>query len=84
MFYGGRNKIVGTTDELGVRGSYLVRLYHQPSGQLVRQTVSDKNGDFQFDWISGDTFFCVAHDDNHEPVNGALRDYLTPEDRDNE
>ncbi|MBB1074474.1 hypothetical protein HUU62_08630 [Rhodoferax sp. 4810] len=84
MFYGGRHKIVGTTDELGVRGAYRVRLYHQPSGQLVQQTRSNENGDFQFDWINSDLYFCVAHDHGDEPVNGALRDYVTPEDRDNE
>lgn len=79
--FGGRHRIASTVDRLGVPGPYPVRLYHRPSGRLVRAGWSDADGNYAFDAIAHEAggYFAVAHDTNGDPLNAGIADLLTPE-----
>lgn len=79
--FGGHHRIASTVDRLGSPGPYPVRLYHRPTGRLVRASRSDANGNYAFEAIKyeADGYFAVAHDTNGEPLNAAIADLLTPE-----
>ena len=44
MSFGGGYRITGTVDELGVAGSYRVRLYDRRTGMLIQEKWSQANG----------------------------------------
>ncbi len=57
-----------------------VRLHHEPSGRMVRETWSDAiTGAYAFDYIKGDqTYFVVAFDHPHN-YRAVIADNMTPE-----
>jgi hypothetical protein len=81
LYDSGAYRITGTVDELGVAGSYRVRLFDRYSGRLMRETWSDANGAYSFSSIAyrNQGYFVVAYDHGGSPLNAAIADLVTPE-----
>ena len=79
--YGGRCRITGTVDELGVSGIYRVRLFLKDNGMKLRETWSASDGSYKFENIAylDQGYFLVAHDHSTPKVNAAISDFVTPE-----
>lgn len=79
--YGGSHRITGTVTELGVPGSYKVRLFSRTNGLLLRQTLSASDGAYTFNYIANipNGYFVVAHDHTEPLNNAAIADLITPE-----
>lgn len=77
----GTYRITGTVTELGLVGSYRVRLFDRLSGRLVRETWSDANGSYAFNSIAyrANGYFAIAYDHGAAPFNAAIADLITPE-----
>ncbi len=77
-----RHRIYGTVNELGVKGSYPVRLFDRKTAQFIKQTWSNAAGEYAFNYIpyKDAGYFVVAHDygANPSPYAGIM-DYVTPE-----
>ena len=82
MMFGGLFKITGIVYELGVAGSYRVRLFDRKSGVCVSETWSSANGAYTFNNIAYKYkgYFVVAFDHgvNARPEAGIV-DLVTPE-----
>lgn len=78
---GGPSRITGTVTELGVAGSYRVRLYDRKSGRCLRETWSAADGVYIFNYIAHrpNNYFVVAFDHGANPLNAAIADLITPE-----
>lgn len=78
---GGMFRITGEVSELGVLGSYPVRLFDRASGQLLRETWSATSGAYAFNYLChlAQGYFAVAHDYGDNPLNAAIADLITPE-----
>ena len=74
-------QIVGTVTELGVAGSYRVRLYNRVSAKLIREIWSATDGSYAFTGIAyrPNGYFVIAHDHGANPLNAAIADLVTPE-----
>lgn len=81
MFAGGGGVIQGTVTELGVPGSYRVRLYDRKTGVLVREQWSATNGAYAFPDLASTAngYYAVAFDNPGSPFNAAIADLITPE-----
>lgn len=79
--FGGRGRITGTVDELGIPGRYRVRLYDRKLGRLLRALWSAPDGSYSFDYlkISEDGYLLVALDHGESPLNAAIADRVIPE-----
>lgn len=78
---GGNYRILGTVTELGLAGSYRVRLFERESGRLIRETWSNTAGTYAFNNIAyrANGYFVVAYDHGDNPLNAAIADLVTPE-----
>lgn len=78
---GGAYRVAGTVDELGVVGRYRVRLFDRISGRILRETWSDADGAYAFNYIAyrAEGYFAVAFDHGASPQNAAIADRITPE-----
>jgi len=78
---GGAYRITGNVDELGVAGSYRVRLFDRVSGRCIRETWSNTAGAYAFNNIAYryQGYFVVAFDHSDNPLNAAIADLITPE-----
>lgn len=79
---GGGYRIVGTATELGVAGSFRVRLFHRQSGRCIREVWSNPDGSFAFNHLAyrAAGYFAVAFDHTDSPIlNAAIADLITPE-----
>ena len=74
-------RITGTVDELGVAGTYRVRLFLKNNARLARETWSAADGSYKFEYIPylDKGYFLVAHDHSAPYVNAAISDFVTPE-----
>lgn len=79
--YGGAYRIAGTVNELGVNGSYRVRLYKRQNGEVIAETWSASNGSYAFNYLANisNGYFVVAHDHTTPLNNAAIADLITPE-----
>lgn len=77
----GMYRITGTVDELGVPGSYRVRLFDRGIGRLQREVWSSTSGSYAFDYLAAvaQGYFVVTHDHGSNPQNAAIADLVTPE-----
>lgn len=75
-FRNGPGTLSGTTEESGVLGSYLVRLFDQSAATQVSATFSSSGGSFAFNALSIEyPFFVVAFDSSDgTPKNAAIAD----------
>lgn len=78
----GSYKITGTVTELGIVGSYIVKLFDRKTGRVIRKTLSrSSDGYYEFlnlhHQING--YFAVAFDHGDNPLNAAIADLITPE-----
>lgn len=75
---GGFHQIPLTVDELGVVGSYLVRLYDNQDGRLLRKQWSRVDGSCLFTHLANrpGRYFAVAHDHGANPNNAGISDRL--------
>lgn len=78
---GGAYRITGNVDELGVYGSYRVRLFERRSGRCIRETWSAADGSYSFPSIAyrHQGYFAIAFDHVDNPLNAAIADLITPE-----
>ncbi len=78
---GGAYQIIGTVDELGVSGSYRVRLFDRQSARCVRETWSAADGSYAFPYIAyrDKGYFAIAHDHGDNPGRADVVDYVSPE-----
>lgn len=78
---GGRYRISGTIDRLGVPGPYRVCIFDRRTKALLFDTMSDADGTYAFNYLSyiANGFFVVAFDSNATPLNAAIADLATPE-----
>lgn len=78
---GGAYRITGNVDELGVYGSYRVRLFERKSGRFIRETWSAADGSYAFNYIAyrPNGYFAIAFDHGDNPLNAAIADLITPE-----
>lgn len=78
---GGGCRIRGTVSELGVTGRYRVRLFDRRSGRCIRETWSDTDGSYVFNFVAYryQGYFTIAHDHTEPLHNAAIADLLTPE-----
>lgn len=78
---GGHYHITGTIDELGTPGKYRVRLFDRQSARCIRETWSDENGQYAFEWLAyrDKGYFVVGYDHGDNPLNAAIADLVTPE-----
>jgi len=78
---GGKSRITGTVDELGVAGSYRVRLHDRISGRCLRETWSSASGAYAFEWLADrpQGYYAIAFDHGDNPKNAAIADLITPE-----
>jgi len=81
MIDGGACRITGTVTELGVSGSYRVRLFDRSSARCIYETWSSSGGAYTFNYIADrpNGYFVVAHDRGANPLNAAIADLVTPE-----
>lgn len=79
--YGGRYRITGTVTELGVPGSYRVRLFMRDNAFLLKEQWSATDGSYAFSYLAyrASGYFVVAHDHGATPRNAAIADLITPE-----
>ena len=79
--YIGHSGFGGTVTELGVVGSYKVRLYHRQSGLLLAETWSTATGAYAFTGIKQlpRGYQAVAIDHSSPQRNAAIADLITPE-----
>jgi hypothetical protein len=77
----GFHRIAGSVDELGSSGKYRLRLFDRQSSRCIRETWSDTDGSYSFDWISYrfKGYFVIAYDHGDNPMNAAIADMITPE-----
>lgn len=78
---GGAYRVRGTVTELGVAGSYRVRLFDRLSSRCIRETWSAADGSYSFPYIAyrDKGYTVVAHDHGDGPHNAAIADLVTPE-----
>lgn len=78
---GGLYRIVGTISELGVSGSYRVRLFDRLSARCLRESWSGNDGSYAFNNVAyrPNGYFIVAYDHGDNPLNAAIADLITPE-----
>ncbi len=78
---GGGYRIVGNVSELGVLGSYRVRLFDRKSARCIHGTWSADNGAYAFNNIAyrANGYFVIAYDHGQFPLNAAIADLVTPE-----
>lgn len=81
MENGGASRVGGTVTELGVAGSYRVRLHDRKSAQCLRETWSAADGSYVFNDIAHrpNGYYVVAFDHGANPLNAAIADLVTPE-----
>ncbi len=75
-------QIKGTVTELGIAGSYLVRLFDRQSARCIGETWSSaEDGSYLFDNIAYllNGYFAIAFDHGDNPLNAAIADLITPE-----
>ena len=82
MAWGGAHRMRDYVSRLGVTGTYRVRLFAHFPPILVRETISQDDGLYDFPYIKyiENGYFVVAHD--HTPGdrrNAAIADLVTPE-----
>lgn len=79
--FGGRYKIQGIVDRLGVVGKYNVLLYLKSTGSPLLGTFSGIDGTYSFVGIKYiyKGYYLVAFDNNANPLNAAISDLITPE-----
>lgn len=84
--FGGDYRIAGIVTEIGVPGSYRVRLFDRMTGMLVRETWSASTGEYAFNNITPtpnqsvtNGYFVVAFDHGDNPLNAAIADLVTSE-----
>lgn len=79
--YGGRYRISGTIDRLGVPGPYRVCLFDRVTKRLLAETFSDEDGVYSFDYLGyiANGYFAIAFDSNATPLNATIADLITPE-----
>ena len=82
---GGLYQIVAATSdvgvsELGVPGSYRIRLFDRQSARLIRELWSNTDGTYAFNNIAyrNQGYFLVAHDHTIPLHNSAISDFVTP------
>ena len=79
---GGTYRIMGEVTELGVVGSYRVRLFDRVSARCIRETWSAADGSYSFPYIAyrHQGYFAVAfdHGENASPQAGIV-DLVTPD-----
>lgn len=79
---GGAFVIADVVTELGIPGSYMVRLHTRIDGYPVRATYSASGtGAYRFDRIAYryKGYYVIAFDHGADPVNAAIGDLITPE-----
>lgn len=81
VIYWGGYQIHGTVTEMGVAGSYRVRLFLRRTGILLRETWSAEDGTYRFSGLPAldQGYFAVAFDNSANPLNAAIADLITPE-----
>lgn len=81
IYFGGNYRIAGTVTELGVVGSYRVRLFDRVTGVPIREMFSLATGNYVFANIKfkQNGYFVVAFDHGDNPLNAAIADFVTPE-----
>ena len=81
VYDAGAYRITGNVDELGVSGSYRVRLFDRQSARCLRETWSAPDGAYAFNSIAyrPNGYFVVAYDHGENPLNAAIADLITPE-----
>lgn len=77
----GTKRLVGTTDRLGVLGSYRTRLYDHQSGRFFRAVQSDASGNYAVEGVDGTRkLLAIALDDDNNGAdvrNAGPGDYLS-------
>jgi len=78
---GGGYRMAGTVDELGVVGSYRVRLFDRKSARCIREVWSAADGSYVFNHLADrpNGYFVIAYDHGDAPLNAAIGDLITPE-----
>ncbi|HSA48252.1 MAG TPA: hypothetical protein P5552_17400 [Candidatus Competibacteraceae bacterium] len=78
---GGAYRIAGTVTELGVAGSYRVRLFDRLTSRCIGQTFSAADGSYSFPYIAyrANGYYAIAFDHGDNPLNAAIADLITPE-----
>lgn len=81
IYYDGNHRIVGKVSELGVFGTYKVRLFLRNQPICIRQVFSAANGDYAFNNIAyiPNGYMVIALDHGENPLNAAIADLITPE-----
>jgi hypothetical protein len=81
--FSGKGRIAGSVTRLGVPGAHQVLLYVRGLMTPIRQTLSDADGQYAFEYLDQTvSYFVVAFDNTDNPVNAAISDYITPEPMD--
>ena len=55
-----------------------VRLFRQSDGALIKETISNSDGDYQFNSLDSEVYFIVSHYVNHSK-NGEMADNIVPQ-----
>lgn len=78
---GGLSRIVGAVTELGVDGTYRVRLHDRKTARCLRETWSAADGSYAFHYIAHrpNGYYVIAFDHGANPLNAAIADLVTPE-----
>lgn len=81
IYDGGSYRIIGNVSELGISGSYRVRLFDRQSARCIRGTWSDVSGAYVFNNLAyrPNGYFTIAYDHGDNPLNAAIADLITPE-----
>lgn len=77
---GGKYRITGYADRLGMPGPYKVRLHERIGGRVIAETWSDDAGFYQFDnlkMVDGG-YYAVAFDHSSTQKNAGIADSITP------
>lgn len=69
--------IKGGVTKQNVRIPCKVRLYDKQSGRLIKEVITDDQGNYEFTQISKMVFFIVAHDPASQ-FNAVIQDNVVP------
>lgn len=69
--------VIGTVTEKKVPIPCRVRLFEKLSGRLIAETLTDEQGNYEFDHLTATKFFLVAHHPA-STFNAVIQDNVVP------
>lgn len=69
--------IKGNVAELGKKIPCRIRLFEKITGHFIFETTTDKNGSYEFNHLTNNKFFIVAHHPANQ-FNAVIQDNVVP------